>query len=206
MRPVRAPNWELGPIREKGLDLAESPPSALGSCSCGWLRPWPADKGLNDGAGGGGGWSGGARGGGTEVARVSYLPDMRQPADTPGDLGGLGQGPRRVALGRFKRSRGGPGRGLQSGEGWGAPALALQAPRLSLPGAASARESLVGGSALAEAWLKKGVGSEPHCLSGPCRQSWRRSDLCLAKGPWELGARSGCPPVQATGRGPTSDA
>lgn len=33
-RPVPAPGRELGPIREKGLDLAESP-LALGSCSCG---------------------------------------------------------------------------------------------------------------------------------------------------------------------------
>ena len=49
----------------------------------------------------------------------------------------------------------------------------------------------MGGLALAEAWLRKGVGSELHCLSGPCRQSWRRSDLCLAKGPWELGADVG---------------
>ena len=49
----------------------------------------------------------------------------------------------------------------------------------------------MGGSALAEAWLRKGVGSELHCLSGPCHQTWGRSDLCLAKGPWELGADAG---------------
>lgn len=98
---------------------------------------------------------------------MSYLPATRRPADAWGELGGLGRDLAEEPWKGLSVAARGPGRGLQSREGWDAPAPALRLRRLSLPGAASSRESLVGGSAPAEAWLRKGVGSQPHSLSGP---------------------------------------
>lgn len=72
-----------------------------------------------------GGWSGGAGGGGRRGSASVLPPATRRPADAPGELGDLGRDLDEEPWKGLSVAAGGPGRGLQSLEGWDAPAPAL---------------------------------------------------------------------------------